>query len=70
MIDIRCERCDRQWLLSVKRLLTQYGADGSVRHIMTQQIGSCPNRNAAQLQSRCDRHYPTLVQLFGVPDPG
>jgi len=41
-----------------------------VRPIMTQQIGSCPNRNAAQLQSRCDRYCPTLVQLFGVPDPG
>jgi hypothetical protein len=37
---------------------------------MMQQIGDCPNREVAQIPNRCDHYWPTLVQLFGAPEPG
>jgi hypothetical protein len=57
MIDIRCGRCDRHGRLSVQRLLARYGPDAAMGHVMREQIGSCPHRNDAQLQTRCDLEW-------------
>jgi hypothetical protein len=64
MLEIRCRRCDRHGRLSVARLLAQYGPAVAVRHIMQAQIGTCPNRNNAQLQTGCNPYCPDLMRLF------
>jgi hypothetical protein len=37
---------------------------------MQAQIGECPRRNDAQIQTRCDPYCPDLARLFRIPDPG
>ena len=58
MIQIR-GWCDRHGRRSVKRLIAEHGPDASVRDIMRDQIGECPNRDSSQIQTRCDPLYAT-----------
>ena len=50
MIEIRCGRCDRAGLLSVARLLAEYGRDAAMGHVLHAQVGDCLNKDSAQLQ--------------------
>jgi hypothetical protein len=44
--------------------------DAAMGPIMREEIGSCPHRDDAQIQTRCDPYCPDLARLFGIPDPG
>ena len=69
-VEIRCGQCDRVRRLRTARLLAEYGPDTAMRHVMQAQIGECPNRDAAQIQNRCDPYCLDLVRLFYWPEPG
>ena len=68
-IEIRCGRCDRAGRLRTARLLAKHGPNVSMAEVMRVQIGDCPNREAAQIQNRCDPYCPDLSRLFYRPIP-
>jgi hypothetical protein len=64
VLCVECTRCHRKGRYSVRKLLEQYGREGSMMTWREQLSGGCPKRDAPQLHDRCDLICPDLPRVI------
>jgi hypothetical protein len=64
VLCVECTRCHRKGRYSVRKLLEQYGREGSMMQWREQLNTGCPKRDAPQLHDRCDLICPDLSKVI------
>jgi hypothetical protein len=64
VLRVECTRCPRKGRYSVRKLLEQYGREGSMMAWREQLSVGCPKRDAPQLHDRCDLICPDLPKVL------
>jgi hypothetical protein len=64
MLRVECTRCGRKGRYNVRKLIEKYGRKANMMKWKQQLSGDCPERDAPQLQDRCDLLCPDLPKVL------
>jgi len=63
MLEVSCNRCDRQGRLATARLLAERGADLPMPELRRIVAADCPRMQAGRTHDVCGVHFPRLSGL-------